>query len=302
MPAKWKDLVAGLPAALEEAMETASRDTAEALNQAIRRISQSPTVSDALAALVDSTPSFCAAATVLSLQQGHAQPVRSKGTAVSSAPFEIATAPALSTLLETKEPVAAAATPAQLSLGLAEALAAPDDRAYLFPLKVRQEVVAALAAAGAVQAGAMECLCEAASLRLEILLPPAPPPPAPLAPPPAPLAPPRAPAPVLEAMREPSAWDSLSPEAQRLHLQAQRFARVKVAELRLYHAEAVREGRAKLDLYGGLRAEIDKLRGEFEKDFAATPAMVDYLHLEVLRTLAHDDDRLLGETYPGPLI
>jgi hypothetical protein len=295
MPAKWKDLVAGLPAAIEDATETASREAAEALNQAIRRIAQSSTVSDALGALVDSTAAFCGAATVLSLQDGHAQPIKSKGTALSSVPFEIAGAPALASLLDTKEPVAAAATPAQLSLPLAQALAAPDGRAYLFPLKVRQEVVAALASAGSVQAGAIECLCEAASLKLEILLPPPPPPP-----------PPAPPAPqvkeVKEAKRESSAWDSLSPEVQRLHLQAQRFSRVKVAEVRLYHAEAVREGRAKSDLYGGLREEIDNLRAEYQKDFATTPTMVDYLHLEILRTLAHDDDRLLGANYPGPLI
>src|SRR5579863_10776379 len=103
MPAKWKDIVAGLPAAVEEAVETASREAAEALNQAIRRIAQSSTVSDALAALVDSTPPYCSGATVLSLQDGKAQPVRSKGTAVSSAAFEIASAPALAGLLETKE-------------------------------------------------------------------------------------------------------------------------------------------------------------------------------------------------------
>ena len=299
MPAKWKDLLAGLPAAVEEATETASRDAAEALNQAIRRIAQSPTVSDALGALVDSTPPYCAVATVLSLNDGHAQPVRSKGTAVSSVPFEIATAPALASLLETKEPVATASTAGQLSLALSQALATPDSRAYLFPLKVRQEVVAALAAAGGVQAGAMECLCEAASLKLEILLPPPPPPPPPPAPAPAPVEVKPA---AKDVKREPSVWDSLPPEVQRTHLHAQRFARVKVAELRLYHAESVREGRAKSDLYGVLQGEIDKLRGEFQKDFAELPTMVDYLHLELVRTLAHDDDRLLGATYPGPLI
>jgi hypothetical protein len=291
MPAKWKDLLAGIPTAVEEAIETASRDAAEALNQAIRRIAQSPSVSDALGALVDSTPPFCAVAAVLSLKDGQAEPVRSRGTAVAGAPFEIAAAPALVSLLETKEPVAATATPGQLSPALAETLATPDSRAYLFPLKVRQEVVAALAASGTVQAGAIECLCEAASLKLEILLPP-PPPPAP-----APSA-----QPGTKPRQEPSAWDSLPAEIQRLHLQAQRFARVKVAELRLYHADAVREGRAKSDLYGELKNEIDKLRAEFQKDFTSSPTMVDYLHLELLRTLAHDNDRLLGANYPGPLV
>jgi hypothetical protein len=299
MPAKWKDLLAGLPAAVDEAVETASRDTAEALNQAIRRIAQSPTVSDALAALVDSTPPYCSAAAVLSLKDGLAQPIRSKGTALSNAPFEIGSAPALASMLETKEPVAAAGTPAELSLALSQALASPDSKAYLFPLKVRQEVVAALAAAGGVRAGAMECLTEAASLKLEILLPPPPPPP-----PPPPAAATSAPAPAVppkEAKREPSAWDSLPPETQRLHLQAQRFARVKVAELRLYHGDAVRAGRAKSDIYGALKNEIDGLRSEYQKDFSSAPSMVDYLHVELLRTLAHDDDRLLGANYPGPL-
>ncbi len=287
MPAKWKDLLAGLPGAVEEAVDSAYRDAAEALNQAVRRIAQSSSVSDALAALVDSTSPFSAVATVLSLKDGHASMVRSRGTSPVGEPFGIASSPALVSLLSTKEPVAAAATPEQLSSALAETLAAPHGTAYLFPLKVRLEVVAALAAAGTVHAGAMECLCEAASLKLEILLPPLPPAPQPQ---------------VKEARREPSAWDSLPPEAQRQHLQAQRFSRVKVAELRLYHADAVREGRVRLDLYGALREDIDKLRSEYKKDFASSPNMVDYLHLELLRTLAHDDDRLLGANYPGPLL
>jgi len=218
--------------------------------------------------------------------------VRSRGTAATGQAFAVGSSPAMASLLETKEPVAAAGSPDQLSAPLAETLAAPNGTAYLFPLKVRQEVVAALAAAGTVHAGAMECLCEATSLKLEILLPP-PPPPAP-APAPAPRA--------REASREPSAWDSLPPDVQRSHLQAQRFSRVKVAELRLYQADRVRDGRTRSDLYGVLREEIDKLRGEYHKDFGATPTMVDYLHLELLRTLAHDDDRLLGANYPGPLL
>ena len=30
--------------------------------------------------------------------------------------------------------------------------------------------------------------------------------------------------------------------------------------------------------------------------------MVDYLHLELLRTLANDDADLLGSEYPGPMV
>ncbi len=293
MAVKWNDIIAGLPvvinAAIEEAIGSASRDTAEALNQAVRRIATTSNVSDALTALVDSTSPFCSVAAILTLQDdGHARAAASRGTSFSGESFAIASAPALSSLLESREPVTSEATPGELSPSLAQALASPDSRAYLFPLKVRNRVVAALAAAGEVRAGAVECLCESASIKLEILLPPPPPPV-------------QAPA-VKEPKREAGAWDTLSPEAQRSHLQAQRFSRVKVAELRLYHADAVREGRAKSDLYGALRSNIDELRKEFQKDFVPVATMVDYLHLELLRSLAHDDDRLLGADYPGPLI
>jgi hypothetical protein len=30
--------------------------------------------------------------------------------------------------------------------------------------------------------------------------------------------------------------------------------------------------------------------------------MVDYLHLELVRTLANDDPELLGENYPGVIV
>jgi hypothetical protein len=36
--------------------------------------------------------------------------------------------------------------------------------------------------------------------------------------------------------------------------------------------------------------------------FTPCASMVDYLHLELARTLAYDDADLLGTTYPGPLV
>ncbi|MDQ2901585.1 MAG: hypothetical protein M3Y07_17580, partial [Acidobacteriota bacterium] len=103
--------------------------------------------------------------------------------------------------------------------------------------------------------------------------------------------------------RKGAAWGRLSPEDQARHLRAQRFARVKVAELRLYRADAVRDGRERGELYRALRPEIDAARAEFHRDFIeVSPTMVDYFHLELLRSLAHEDDRLLGPDYPGPLV
>jgi len=77
---------------------------------------------------------------------------------------------------------------------------------------------------------------------------------------------------------------------------------VRVAEMRLYQSQAVRSGRAQRSLYAALREEIDSAREAFRRDFvSASPAMPDYLHVELIRTLANDDAGVLGEDYPGPL-
>jgi hypothetical protein len=87
------------------------------------------------------------------------------------------------------------------------------------------------------------------------------------------------------------------------HLKAQRFARNQVAEIRLYKSENVKSGRAGSNLYTSLKAEIESAREVFRREFLSTPGkMVDYLHLELVRTLANDDVQLLGPDYPGPLV
>jgi hypothetical protein len=98
-------------------------------------------------------------------------------------------------------------------------------------------------------------------------------------------------------------WDALSPDDRKLHLQAQRMARVRVAEMRLYHEADLRNGVAAGDIYGALQTVIDTARNQFLREFLAKSAtMVDYVHLEILHSLAHDDDRLLGHNYPGPMV
>jgi glutathione S-transferase len=100
-----------------------------------------------------------------------------------------------------------------------------------------------------------------------------------------------------------SAWERLSAAEQEIHLRAQRYARVHVAEMRLYEPEAVQSGRTKRDLYGALRKRIDAGREEFRsRFFVGCPSMVDYFHLELVRTLANDDAELLGKEYPGAMV
>jgi hypothetical protein len=100
-----------------------------------------------------------------------------------------------------------------------------------------------------------------------------------------------------------STWDEMPPAEQQTHLRAQRFARVQAAEMRLYHADLVQTGRTQRNLYDLLRQPIDAARANFQALFFANcPSMVDYLHLELTRTLANDDTELLGSSYPGPLL
>jgi hypothetical protein len=94
----------------------------------------------------------------------------------------------------------------------------------------------------------------------------------------------------------------LSPGEEALFLRAQRFARVRVAEIRLAKSRQVVEGRAARRLYALLKEEIDVARIDYAREFLqASPFMPDYLHAELIRTLANEDTAVLGEEYPGPL-
>jgi hypothetical protein len=85
-------------------------------------------------------------------------------------------------------------------------------------------------------------------------------------------------------------------------MRARRYARVKVAEMQLYAADRVTAGRAARRIYIALKAEIDAARAGFTGEFL-TPkrGIPDYLHEELVRTLAQNDETLLGPDYPGPL-
>jgi hypothetical protein len=64
----------------------------------------------------------------------------------------------------------------------------------------------------------------------------------------------------------------------------------------------VKNGRAARDLYTSLREEIDSAREIFRRDFLSGTGMVDYLHLELVHTLANGEVQLLGSDYPGPML
>jgi hypothetical protein len=290
---------------VEQAREGSRREFADQLNQAVRRIRQAADLESIGATLLDTVAAFCDGAAWFRVQDDilRAGGVRGGASSEEFREFEIApaSAAAFGTAVASRDPVIAAATPSEVSAPVA-ALAgcSGESRVSIHPLVVRDEVPALLCAWGNVQESAVELLTQvAAGVWAELSRPPTPPllqiTPAPPQPPP-----PSAPATPEPPPR--SAWESLSAEEQQIHLRAQRFARVQVAEIRLRDAEAVQAGRAQRDLYSNLRKPIDSMRESFRKSFfAVCPSMVDYVHLELLRTLAHDDPELLGKDYPGPM-
>jgi hypothetical protein len=289
----------------DEARGRARRELADQLNQSVRRIRQSGSLEELSATLLDAAMAFASGAAIFRIDGEHAHGEVIRGVAAdeaaafSSLEIPLSAAPALAGAVESRDPVIAITTAAEVSARLIALTSHPaDGRAYIYPLVEKGDVPVLLYCWGTVQGAALEMLAQfAAAVRDSLVVPePAPEPPqlvtiaaAPV-PTPAP-----APAPV-------SAWDALPPEDQAIHLRAQRFARVQVAEMRLNDAAAVQSGRTERNLYGALRSRIDSARAAFRQlYFAHCANMVDYVHVELVRALAHDDADLLGKDYPGPL-
>ena len=282
------------------ACEEARRARTEALNQALRRLRQAVGEEQILRHLAEGCAPYTARSVVLVFENHQARVVAAQGYEKQFM-FDIASAPAVLTAIESRDPVTALATEGELSPELANAFASvPADKAYLFPLSARHSVVAMLIAAGPALSAPIELLCEAAGMRLETLQP---------------VAIPKPPVLIQLAATTPAgqaaggqagekrSWENLSPEDQRLHLQAQRTARLRVAEMRLYHEVELRSGVANGDIYAALQTPIDSARTQFLQTYLSkSHSMVDYLHLEILRSLAQEDDRLLGQRYPGPMV
>ncbi len=292
---------AEIEALLADARRRDRSQVAGQLNQAVRRIRLAADLDEMAAALLDASAGFASGAAVLRAAAGVARGVRIRGVSDPAAEkfagleIPLAAAAALAGAVETRDPVSAVTSPAEISSQLTEIAGhAAGDRAWIFPLAADDRVPALLYCWGTVEIAALELLAQAAAPAWSALD----------APPKTAAA--RAAAGLVQLgtpAAAGSAWDSLSPEEQKIHLRAQRFARVEAAEMRLRQTEAVQAGRAQRDLYRTLRSSIDAARDKFQRTyFAACPTMVDYLHLELVRTLANDDAELLGQDYPGPLV
>lgn len=315
-----------LAAETERARASAARVLSERLNQTARLLDQAAELTDWSAALLDGASAFARKVWLFSILSGKLSLEGARSAASGDAPevlpeisLDLAAAPAFQSAAESMDAVFSMAAAGELSESVTALLppAEPEGverRVCLIPIVVGQSekqrraaaIILADGAAGVLDApvdvNALELVALFAGSSLD-----------------ARQAAQRAVTPVSvaaaglmqvgSAAAPPAAkpagaapdWQSLSQEEQELHARAQRFARVRVAEMRLYQAEAVRNGREQARLYMALRGEMDRSRAQFKHEYLHSPSMVDYFHLEVLRTLANDDATLLGPEYPGPL-
>lgn len=290
-----------------EARERGRRESADQLNQAVRRIRQAPDVEELGATLLDTSVVFCTGAALFCIEERVARGERIRGLppeveeAFRSLQIPLSSAAALGGAVDSRDPVIATSTPGEVSATMVKLAGhRADGRVSIFPVVVREEVRALVYAWGNVQGSALELLSQVgAAVWSELAAPPAPEPDTDLVQ----IAPmPAAAAPAPVAATPVSAWDRLPAHEQQIHLRAQRFARVQAAELRLHEADIVQTGRSQRNLYDALRKPIDAARETFRQSFfAPCRTMVDYLHLELVHTVANDDLELLGKNYPGPM-
>jgi hypothetical protein len=88
---------------------------------------------------------------------------------------------------------------------------------------------------------------------------------------------------------------ALSPEDQKAHEDAKRFARLVVSEIKLYNEAKVNEGRRNRDIYERLKEDIERGRQMYAD--RVPPGVRDasnYFYDELVRILAGGDAAALG--------
>ena len=264
---------------------------AEALNRSARRIFSAVRQPEWSAAVVDAAVPFGAEVALFLVQGQHIQLTRASFETADGARIELVEAPAVAQALESREPVAAAWSHRELSPALLEVFKGGlGGRAFLFPVVTGERTVGLLVAAdrgtGLLDTNGLELIATIAGAAWE-----------------------------LRRQRNETApaastgLITLGPaeveagDKNEWHQKARRFASVRVAELRLYHAAKVRDGRETRNLYDLFREAIEHERATFRAQFMEkSPLMVDYLHEELIRTLAQGEPDRMGENYPGAMV
>lgn len=277
------------------AAELARADALRSVNQLLRRFRSYQNEAEWIQTTMDAAVPYASQLALFFVVRENVE-LRAQhpaGSLPQTLSIPLAAASAFRSLIDSKDTVTVLRTPGEVSDALSQGH--DRERAHLFPITNVDRVSAILFASGeSANADALELMAGLASSVLErktnaaihttIAAQPA--------------------APLPEAKPAPAklpAWSDLPAEQRQLHIRAQRFARVAVAEIQMSKPEACRAGREQSDLYLFLKREIDKARESFRQQFMTDLSMVDYLHLELIKTAAEGDELKLGADYPGRL-
>ncbi len=316
----WEELKRELTSLSLQAEKTARSELTKELNQSIRRLRQYQGEREWSSALIDALARFTPQAAVFEVRNDLLVLRRQINLDLpEDLQFSVASAPAFQSAIDAKDAVVALRTPSEITEPLSRSNAS--GRAHLLPVMNGDRVVAVVFAADDAQAdlnglelvvGVAAAVLERQSNRemhgqitpaLKLTAAEA----SGLAPnqanekPPETLRPPETP-PQATRTRALPKWADLDEKGQTLHIRAQRFSRVTVAEMQISRPEACRAGREKGNLYLFLKNEIEAARNAFRTQFMVIPSMVDYLHMELVRVAADGDEKRLGADYPGQLI
>ena len=297
--ASYNRLLTNWQNTLASERQSAARLTAEVINQTSRRLRQAVEVRDWAVAILEGAARFSEKAALFQHIGGSLQllGVKACEAEYQEAVVQFSTAaadvPAIARVLETREPVAVPADAEQLSESvIARVEPAESDMAFICPLTGGEKAEAVLLAYGrdaTLDTNALEHLSLLGELLRKRPEPPAPEPPA-------------TPAPE-QAQPVQRILYPVSREEQEFHLQAQRFARVQVSEMRLFRHQEVTQGRQSKNLYSAMKDAIDRSREKYKEQFLRSKSSLpDYLHVELIKTIALGDESLLGPDYPGPLV
>jgi hypothetical protein len=265
----------------------------EALNRSARRILRAGRQADWSSAVLDAALEFCGRAALFTRQGARLELEAASFELAAEVSIGLADGPALMQTLESLEPIVSAWSGRELSAAVAAAFGNPrTGHAYLLPVAGGGKAVGLLIAQAKSSAppadiNGLELVCALAGVAWELKR--------------------TAVATTNGLIALTSARAALpSPgagEETEWHRRAQRFASVRVAELRLYQAAKVKEGRESGRLYDVFREEIERERATFRTEFLEkSPSMADYLHEELVRTLAQGEASRMGESYPGAMV
>jgi len=251
--------------------------TSAKLNEHFTRMRTSDNDRDWCEALLDAAIVFCPRAAFFAIPKDQLCYQGSRGITAETAPppVDIAAAPAFANAVSKRTAVRAARTADDLSKPVASFVAERNEASVdLIPIALPHRVAGVLYTEGASNLAAVELIANFAACSLECRL-------------------------LLEqgaVSRRFRVRGAASPAAPK-DAAARRFARVAVANIVLHEFDAVRRGRLEGSIYSSCAESIDAARAKYSEQHRGLP---DYLHQEIVRTLANNQPELLGTNYPSP--